>query len=323
MATALNPPTSLADARDLRRGGRWTPGQRSKNGLIRTFIRAALWVADRIPIGLLRILLRGAGWAVGLCAVRLRRRARQRVQRLLPGVDAAAVARASFATAGASLADCLALRRDDVRALELVRIEPQDEDALRSALAPGRGAVVACAHLGPFELVAAAVAELGLRPAVLVRESYDPALDPLVDQHRVSRGVTVIHRGDPGAATRMVRVLREGRPLGLLPDLPGRVPTRRAPLLASDWSFAVGPARLACRVGAPLLSVLLVPAEAGDRCRYRMTVTPVPAGDELEMTRRIALELGAALRLRPESWLWMASEGPQASSELREIAGIS
>ena len=213
----------LSGTPDVRAGGRWTRLQRLKNGVIYRLVLVALRVADWLP----RAFLVAVGRALGAMAFVLssneRTRAKHALERALPSPRPRAFA--VFLKAGESLATCLLLRRSTIRALELIDVDDASQTLLRQTLAKGRGAVFVSPHLGPFELVAAAVAELGHRPAAVVRESYDPRLDPVVDRHRIARGVEVIHRGAPAAGVRIVRALRKGRPVGFLPDLGARVET--------------------------------------------------------------------------------------------------
>lgn len=297
------------DLRDVRSGGRWTRFQRLKNGALLIAIRCALTIADRIPFPVLEWVLRLAARAYYALDRRARLRALHVIEDQLPDIDAELLAKECFVRAGSTLAETLLLRREHFSALTLVHVSDPDRRSLEAALEGGRGAVVVSAHLGAFELVPAVVAELGLRPAVVVRESYDPRLDAHVDQHRVARGVRVVHRGKPGAGLGLLRALRDGRPLGILPDLPGRVPSLEVGFLDGRRRLAVGPARLALRTGAPLLACTLAPRQAGDpiSVRYRLAVRPVlPAPTEQEMTQRVANVLGSAVRAMPAAFPWMA-----------------
>lgn len=303
--------TSDLDRRDLRRGGSWTRRQKLKNASLLVAIRCALFFADIAP----RALLVASGRLLGRVTHALfrsaRRDARRLVEQALPSVDARALVRRSFENAGRNLALCLLLRRATPAALDLVEVDEASRRELQAALARGRGAVFVSPHLGPFELVAAAVAELGHRPVAVVRESYDPRLDPLVDAHRIRRGVGVIHRGHPAAALRIVRALREGRPVGFLPDLESRVPSVACRMLGRRWQLPVGPQRIAIRSGSPLLVGALGPprplSSAARPGLFSLEIRQIePCEDELEMTRRVADALSGALERMPGHWLWMA-----------------
>jgi KDO2-lipid IV(A) lauroyltransferase len=201
----------------------------------------------------------------------------------------------------------LLLRRTGLEANTLVSIDADAEELLRDVLGRGAGCVFVSAHIGPFEAVAAAVAELGFHPAIVVRESYDPRLDPLVDAHRHRRGVEVIHRGHPGAAARLLRALRAGRPVGVLPDLGGRVSSAPAELCGQTVAWPVGPQRIALRAGAPVLIGTLAPeGDRGGLPHFRLLLTEVSAPDEAKLTQRVTDTLSAAIYGAPEHWPWMS-----------------
>lgn len=298
--------TPSLTARDLRFGGRWRGGQRVKNALLRRCIVLALAIADRLPARVLLAVAGAAGRIAWLCSPTLRRRALAATRLALPKNEARRVAAACFVRAGQNLARCLLLRRSAVRAADLVHLPAESEAVLLDALSAGRGAVVASAHIGPFECIAARVAELGLKPAVVVRESYDPELDPIVDRHRRERGVRVIHRGNGAAGFELVRALRAGRPVGLLPDLGGRgLQTEAAEMLGQMVAFPVGPAQLAARCAAPLLLASLRPdLEANS---FILDIQIVTRKAHASLSASLAAAIEAAITSAPEHWLWMAA----------------
>lgn len=295
------------DATDVREGGKWRPLQRAKNALIRYAIGAALACGDRMPP---RVLLR-LGRVIGSLACLLLQRARatalDNVRRVLPDVDARAHVARVFANAGENLGRCLLLRRRSFRALDAVAITGASWTIFREALDEGRGVVFVSAHLGPFELLPAAIRELGVRPAVVVRESYDPGLDSVVDAHRIARDLDVIHRGHPGAAAKIIRALRAGRPVGFLPDLGGRVLSHPSVFLGQKVAFPVGPQRIARRMGCPLLIGALGPTTTEQREPFAIQIERIDVrGTEEEVTHRVADSLTRSIARLSEHWLWMA-----------------
>ena len=297
--------------RDMRTGQSWGRRQSLKNWAIRICIRSLLVMVDRLPSRWLLLLGESLGIAWHSFDRRTVRRVRQQLALALPEVCPKAVANNCFRTAGINLARCLLLRRQHVAATEWVCVDTDALIALDSALAEGRGCVVVSPHFGPFEYTAAVLAEEGYQPAVVVRESYDPALNRLVDAHRHARGVTVIHRGRSNAARAVIRALREQRVVGILPDIPGRFPTRIVPLLDAFGPLAVGPEYLSASTGAPVLAVwlepLVRPADRGDpRPPFRLAVSRLTAPTtDTSLTDQFAAVLSSIIRRAPEHWLWM------------------
>jgi KDO2-lipid IV(A) lauroyltransferase len=299
---AIASPTRPGRA-DVRSGDRWTRPQAAKNWLIRACVRGSVALADRVPARLLLLAARLAGAALHRLSPALRAVAERNLVQAFPGIDARGVSREVFRNAGENLGRTLLLRRRTFRATAHVHIDGATRRVFDETLARGAGVVFVSAHLGPFEWLAAAIAELGLCPAVVVRESYDPALDPIVDRHRTLRGIEVIHRGRPGAAFRIVRALRSGRPVGFLPDLGGRVAAKPVRFLGHESELPLGPELIAVRTGAPILVGTLRPrAEPGHfELRLERLETSEP-----NLTQRVADALSAAIASSKEHWLWMA-----------------
>jgi KDO2-lipid IV(A) lauroyltransferase len=296
-----------SDHRDLRQGGRWSAAQRLKNDVLYAVITAGFRVADMLPRRALLFLGRLTGWLAHAAAYRLRRVARANLSRFWAPAQARARAARSFVHAGENLAYCLLLRRSSVRAADLVLVRDAALAELDAALEVGRGVVFISPHLGPFEAIAARVAELGKRPVVVVRESYDPRLDAWVDAHRTGRGIEVIHRGAPGAGRRIVRALRDGRPVGFLPDLGSRVASAPTEWLGARLDFPVGPQQLAARLACPIVVGALVPrADDGPPFELEMCRISAASTGTAELTQRVASALGERILNAAEHWLWMA-----------------
>lgn len=303
-----------AARRDVREGGRWGLGQRFKNRIVLGLVRGALWAVDRTPARMLLALGRCVGWSLFWLAPRLRARAATRAGFCFDPARAASTVRASFVRMGENLCLSLLLRRRGISAREFVTVDAAAESTLCEAVARGRGVVFVSAHLGPFELLAARVAELGMRPAVVVRESYDPRLDACVDAHRTSRGLDVIHRGKPGAAARILRALRQGKPVGFLVDIESRVASVRQDFLGKPAMIPLGPQRLCQLTGAELvvgtLRRRLGPGLGARRWKafphFELIVTAVPSADEDELTYRVVRLIERAILTNPEDWPWLA-----------------
>jgi KDO2-lipid IV(A) lauroyltransferase len=273
-------------------------------------VRWAIAVADRLPANWLEPiggLLGGIAYCVFSV---LRRQAHRHAALAFDLVRAAEIARRSFRNAGRHLALCLLLRRREIRASDVVSVSSDGLALLREALALGRGAIVVSAHLGPFEFIPALLEELGVPTALVVRESHDAALDPLLDAHRHARGSQVIHRGDARAPARIVRALAAGKALGLLPDIGASVQSRPARLCGREVLLPVGPQRLALRLGLPLLVAVLRPRTeptAGEP-RFTLEIDRLPPlSDEASATEQIAALLSDSILRAPEHWLWMAA----------------
>jgi KDO2-lipid IV(A) lauroyltransferase len=286
--------------------GAWTLAQTAKNDAIYVAVRAALGISRLVPARALRALGRGAGRVAYAVFARARRTALANIAVARPELSEEArrdLAWRAFVMLGAFLGDALAmLRGNDPAPLTFDRA---DRAVLDEARAEGRGVVFASAHLGPWERVATTLVQAGVPLVTLAREAYDPRLTSLYDRLRAPRGVRAIYRGRPGAAARIVRALRSGLVLGMPMDLRSRVASIDAPFLGRLASTAVGPARIALRIGAPVVVGTYAPGD-------RVTMTRIPTSDltpgpegERTLTTRVNEALSARILAAPEAWVWM------------------
>jgi KDO2-lipid IV(A) lauroyltransferase len=223
--------------------------------------------------------------------------------------DRRKIARGVFRSLGQNLTDTLALldpREDPARTLS---VDAASERVLADALAQGRGVIYATCHLGPWERMAALLAERGFPITTVARESYDPRFHALVyDRLRESRNVRAIYRGKAHAPTAIVRTLRQGRVLGLLVDLAGRIPTRPVTWLEKPARIASGLSRIALRLGCPVVVGTPAPGAGGLEIRIEAIPTSDLSSDdrgEAELSQRVADALSARIRLLPTHWPWM------------------
>ena len=292
--------------RDVREGGRWSRWQRLKNDALFFLARVALGAVRPLGARGLAALGRALGRLVHAAAWPLRARARRNLGRAMPALgrrERDALARASFVALGEHVGEVVASLREATTPLPF---DEASRSLLREALAEGRGVVLPSAHLGPWERLAATLVAAGFPLTAIVRESYDPRFDGIVGAARRRAALETIPRGAPGAATRIVRVLRAGRVLGVPMDLRTRAASIPAPFFGRPAQTAVGPARLALRTGA---AVVVCTVERHPEARgLAVTCTRLPIAhvrDEVALTALINAELERRVRTAPELWLWM------------------
>lgn len=265
-------------------------------------------VLTAIPRRLAEAACRGLGALAYVILGRARRTVRAR---LCAGLGAARVperrVRASFIAMGSTLADTLALLREGERASRSLAMDDASRSVFRAALEEGRGVVYVAAHLGPWERMAALLAEEGFPVAAVARASNDPRLTRLYERIRAPRGVRSIYRGTLGASVAIARELARGRAVGFLLDLPARVPCARAPLFGEEADVPLGAARIAlARKAAVVVGTTVRTSERGAAvviARVRSDdLSPGPEG-EAELLGRLARVLDERIAAWPEAWL--------------------
>ena len=185
------------------------------------------------------------------------------------------------------------------------------DDALRA----GRGLLLLTPHLGSFELSAQAYAERWgrLKPiTVLYRPARHPALRALQERAR-ARPALAAAPADLGGVRQMLRALRRGEAVGLLPDqVPPHGQGTWAPFFGRPAYSMTLAARLALQSGAPVLLARCerLPAGRGYRLSLSPLAEPIPAAaaDDEALQRAQAAVINRAMeqqiRQCPEQYLW-------------------
>jgi Kdo2-lipid IVA lauroyltransferase/acyltransferase len=116
----------------------------------------------------------------------------------------------------------------------------------------GRPCIFVTAHLGNWEVAAAAARHLGLSLAVVYSPQANPLTEWLVQRRR--RHLRCRFRKADAGLRPLLQELRAGRSLGLLVDLMVKN-GERVPFCGRDTTTTLVPARLALKVGCPLVPV--------------------------------------------------------------------
>jgi len=275
---------------------------------------ALRWLSHR-SWGFLHALGAGLGWLGYVVSSSYRRRLDAHAA--LAGI-AARERRESIAHAGRMVAE---LPRLWLRGRSTALQPPaqwQGDELIEGALGSGRGLLILTPHLGAFEVIAQAYAErYGARRPVTVL--YRPARQAWL------REVETTARDRPGLSTapaslagvrQMIRALRQGQTVGLLPD---QVPPDGmgvwAPFFGRPaYTMTLG-ARLALQTGAIVLLSLCerLPHAAGWRIRLFELPEALPdaaafAGDDAAHQTECAAVMNRAMefliRQCPAQYLW-------------------
>ena len=187
-------------------------------------------------------------------------------------------------------------------------------EALR---AQGRGILFLTPHLGCFEVTAQAYAARFGPITVLYRPARKPWLREVVDTSRNRPNMAAVPTTLAGVR-RMMRALRAGEAVGLLPD---QVPPSGlgvwAPFFGREAYTMTLPARLAQQTGA---AVLLAWGERLPRGRgYRVRLSPLE-GELSRDPQQAAAQVNAAMerlvRAGPDQYLWGYARYKQPREEL-------
>jgi KDO2-lipid IV(A) lauroyltransferase len=190
-----------------------------------------------------------------------------------------------------------------------VRIDASIE-YLREAVAAGPGAIVVTAHLGNWELLAARLSRLGFSGGVVGELRRDDSSYDWLARMRRRHGLTTLPQD--GSPRDLLRILRSGGVIGLLPDLEARrLDGAFLPFFGTPALTMTAPAALARAARLPLIPVSCVASDpAGTEYVLRVD-TPLYLNPDLEhraavedLSARLNLHLESWIRAHPEQWAW-------------------
>ena len=268
-------------------------------GAIRWGMRLARW----LPAGVLHRVARLAGW-IGWHASHSRREVISRNLHFLVG-DPTRERRLGprvLANMMEAAVDLWRLPFLDRAALDAL-VVASGLDHLDAAIAAGRGAILATAHLGPYELAGAWLAHRGYVVHAMV-ERMPAETSAALTAYRSSTGMQLLDRSSGPRA--VLRVLKAGEVAALVCDrmVGSGAPGTVVPFGAGRREIPTGPASLAVATGARVVTGRIV----RDRARgtgYHLTLDPPldPTGQTTEaLTARIGERLSAMTVAHPDEW---------------------
>ena len=260
---------------------------------------------SRCPLRFLHALGALLGWLTYAASPTYRRRLRANADQ---GGATPGQRRAAVASAGRMVMELpfLWMRPPGDSVLPKVRFE--GEDRLAGALARGRGVLLLTPHMGCFEVTAQAIAERfgHIHPiTVLYRPARQPWLQELVRTSRERRDLAAAPATLAGVR-QMIRALRKGEMVGLLPD---QVPPDGmgvwAPFFGRPAYTMTLAARLVQQTGATLVLTWGERLPRGEGYVQRFVDFPgsLPE-DAAESAAAINRAMEGLIRQCPQQYLW-------------------
>jgi lauroyl/myristoyl acyltransferase len=167
-------------------------------------------------------------------------------------------------------------------------------DRLRSML--GRGALLSFLHHGQYDAIFASINRYGI-PLWVVTNGAPEGRGALRQHANVAyAGARAV--ANRGTFSRLCELLRQGQLVAVAADVPGGV---AAPLLGRVWTVHAGVARLAMETRAPVIPVLVEPAESIQRIRFGEPVHPEGFADTAQLLAAVLRAHEPAVLAWPEA----------------------
>ncbi len=276
------------------------------------------YLAYRVVVGMLRyaperlalLFGEGMGWVAGVLFRVRWRTVEEHLQRAFPQRDARwrrSVARASFRHLGRESVATFRLGRMDADEIRR-RTEVVGFEAVKEAVAEGKGLIVVTGHFGNWEMGGASISAHGIPVEVIAQRQRNPLFDADLTANRNRLGMTVIERGE--APKRVLRALRGGRAVGIVGDQNVRRGGVFVEFFGRPASTARGTALFALRTDAPMF-LGTAKRMPGFPQRYRVSFEPVVftksgemEDDVVRLTEAHTQYLERQVRETPEQYFW-------------------
>lgn len=253
-------------------------------------LRLLVALLRRLPLDAALATGEALGRLIGACALRERRRMAARLARALADPPAPGDC---FADLGRRFVELACAER----LLDRCLLEPAAVAAFEAARARGRGVLLATAHLGNWELMAAALAARGYPVHAVAARPRGGPLHRWLARRRAALGVSVHPPG--GGARAIVDRLRRGEAAAIFIDQATAERGRPIVFFGRPAPTPTTFARLLTRTGA---TPLWLWSARGADGRHHIRVEALPEDDPLTAATG---RLEAAIRAQPTQWVWL------------------
>jgi Kdo2-lipid IVA lauroyltransferase/acyltransferase len=265
-------------------------------------VEVVFQVLSRLPLGLLQGMGACVGRLMHAYSAKFRREFERNLRGAIPEADEALI-RSAAAHAGRAMLELpWVWMRPRERVLEAV-VEVSGWEHVEALRTHGRGIVMLTPHMGAFE-VAARLIGSRIPITVLYRAPRQPWLGPLMRRGRDGGGVSLA-AADASGVRRLLRTLRDGGTVGILPD---QVPANGEGVWADFFGRPAYTMTLAARLTSMAAGTLMVFAERLPRGQgFHLHFLPCEVavtGDTAQRVDAINRNVEALVRRYPAQYIW-------------------
>ena len=267
------------------------------------------WGACCLPRALCELLGQTLGY-IGWLAVPEKRKSMAigQVVRCLHCSEAEAerIVRASTVRFGSMLLEVLRFPVIKKQPEKYVRIKGLEK--LRASMAENKGAVIAAAHSGNWELMGGAFALAGIPLVGVAKKQRDAGADRFINEYRTLIGMHITYKT---SVREMFNMLKEGWAIGLITD---QDPNRHDGIVLKFFdqytNCMTGPASMARYQNVPILTSFMHREEDGTHTLivdgpFYVEKTKDKRADIAKTTQFLNDKIEAHIRKYPEEWFWL------------------
>ncbi len=218
---------------------------------------------------------------------------------------AVGIAKSSATRFGRMFMEVLAIPKLDKTTIRRI-VTIKGGENLSNALAHGRGAVLATAHSGNWELLGAALAMYGFPLVAVVQKQTNQAMDRFINEYRTLAGMHVTYKT---GVREMIRLLGEGKIIGLLMDQDAHDGVF-VEFFGRPASTPSGAAALARMKDAPIVPAFITENSDGTHTAILHPAVWVHKTDSREndilvTTQHLTRIIEQHVRTYPHEWFWL------------------
>lgn len=235
--------------------------------------------------------------------------------------DLKRLVRANFVHYGLLVVEFFRIRLLSQTPLEsAVRFE--GEKHLKDALAAGKGALVLSAHLGNYDVSAAALALRGFPVMIVSKPLKARGMERFWMEERSASGLQI--RLNHGSIRDILKALKDGKAVVFVLDQYASAEQVWVEFFGRPASTLPAPAVLTQRTGAPVVPVFTHRQIDGTHVVEIQPAVPFEEHEDRDQmiehnTQRYTAVIEAAIRQHPEQWTWVHKrwKGPQLTRTLK------
>jgi KDO2-lipid IV(A) lauroyltransferase len=180
-------------------------------------------------------------------------------------------------------------------------------EAVKALIDQYGGAVITVPHMGNWDLAGWACHRYGIKMFSIAGKQKNQLVNDWINRQRES-GMTILERGG-GTLKQIIKMLRNGNVLAILPDVRMPTPDLKIPFLGGTANFGRGMAMFAITAKVPIIPAIF---RRSGWTRHEFdhlpAILPDPALDREQDAKRITeaviAQVDAAIRQSPEQWFW-------------------
>ncbi len=183
---------------------------------------------------------------------------------------------------------------------------------LKDQMESGKGGIIAGPHMGTWDLAGRSFGSNGIPIISIVAHQRNPLVNAYFERLRSSAGIESLVRGESGILKSIIKKLRKGEFLAIMPDARQRTPGMELPLLGGIANLAPGTATFAHMTGLPIFPIIITRIGwTQHKMRLLDTIYPDKNLDKKEDIERmmslVIKNIDREIQADPEQWFWYNS----------------